>query len=46
MSLGQNGPWTTVPWTNVATPRTMYVEASLETRGKHPPAQLNQRSKD
>ena len=20
MSLGQSGPWTTVPWTNVATP--------------------------
>ena len=23
MSLGQSGPWTTVPWTNVSTPFVM-----------------------
>ena len=38
MPLGQNGPWTTVPWTNVSTPHgtnwylTLYLHCSIYFR--------------
>ena len=36
MSLGQNCPWTTVPWTNVATPK-LPSRKSFRHFGKYSP---------